>query len=175
MPGSAVVRGDSVTLRTVERDDAAFVQRSSTDPEIRVPLGVRFPRNEAEVESFVEESIEGEDGLSMLVCDGETPAGIVGAKDTNRERPELVFWLVPDYQGRGYGSAAVSLLVDYLFRTFSIAGVTARAFETNRASIGLLESLGFQREGRLRNQRFVDGDHVDVVLYGLLREEWDGN
>jgi RimJ/RimL family protein N-acetyltransferase len=174
MPGRTVVSGDTVALRTVERDDAAFLQRASTDPGIRTPLGVSVPRTEAETEAFVEEVVEGDEGLTFLVGVDERPVGVVAAKRLEDRRPELTYWLVPDEQGHGYGSEAVSLLVDYVFGTFPVAGVFARAFATNDASVGLLESLGFEREGRFRDHRFVDGAGVDVVFYGLLRAEWAG-
>jgi len=33
-------------------------------------------------------------------------------------------------------------------------------------------SLGFTEEGRIRKDRFIDGEYVDTVQYGLLRREW---
>jgi len=50
--------------------------------------------------------------------------------------------------------------------------VGAVAYEDNDASRGLLESLGFSEEGRIRKDRFIDGEYADTIHYGLLREEW---
>ena len=36
----------------------------------------------------------------------------------------------------------------------------------------LLEKLGFHKEGVLRRAWFRDGDWCDIIIYGLLREEW---
>ena len=66
----------------------------------------------------------------------------------------------------------MSLVVDYVFRTFDVPGVGAGVYDYNDASRGLLESLGFTEEARLRRDRFVDGEYRDSVRYGLLREEW---
>ncbi len=38
----------------------------------------------------------------------------------------------------------------------------------------LVERLGFEREGRLREHTFWHGEYHDTLMYGLLREEWDG-
>ena len=38
MPGARIAEGERVTLRTVEREDLAFCQRASANPEIRCPL-----------------------------------------------------------------------------------------------------------------------------------------
>jgi ribosomal-protein-alanine N-acetyltransferase len=65
------------------------------------------------------------------------------------------------------------LLVDYAFESHEIRGLQAQAFAPNEGSVGVLENLGFTHEGTLRDARFRDGEYVDVVWYGLLREEWE--
>lgn len=80
--------------------------------------------------------------------------------------------MVPEEHGNGYGKAAVSLVIDYAFRTYDAPAIGAGAFAFNDASRGLLESLGFAEEGRRRKFMFIDGKHRDIVQYGLLREEW---
>ncbi|HMB50636.1 MAG TPA: GNAT family protein, partial [Natronoarchaeum rubrum] len=67
---------------------------------------------------------------------------------------------------------ALSLVVDYLFRTYDAPAVGAGVFAFNDASRGLLESLGFEEEGRVRKDRFIDGAYRDRIVYGLLREDW---
>ena len=44
----------------------------------------------------------------------------------------------------------------------------------NLASCRLLEKLGFQREGVLRNRWRVGGEFSDSVIFGLLRHEYVG-
>jgi ribosomal-protein-alanine N-acetyltransferase len=72
----------------------------------------------------------------------------------------------------GYGKEAVALVVEYVFRTFDIHGIGAAAYDFNAAFCGLLESLGFTKEGREREARFIDGEYRDAVQHGLLRREW---
>lgn len=166
--------GERVSLRPVERDDAAFLQRSSTDPRIRVPLGANEPWNAHQTESFIEEVVEKGDGVSFVVeADGE-PIGLVAVKSLEPVRPELVYWFLPEHHGQGYGTEAVGLLVDHVFETYDCHGVSAGAFETNPGSQALLRKLGFSEEGRLREDRFSGGEYVDLVNFGLLRREWAG-
>ncbi|SEO85711.1 Protein N-acetyltransferase, RimJ/RimL family [Halogranum amylolyticum] len=172
---TTVVAGDRVSLRPVERDDAAFLQRSTTDPEIRIPLGSTSPSNEHETESFIEEVIESDDGVSLLVEADEKRIGLVATKSLDPARPELVYWFAPEYHGDGYGTEAVGLFVDYLFRTVDCHGLHARVFAFNGGSRGVLERLGFAEEGRFREARFVDGAYVDVVHFGLLRRDWESS
>jgi ribosomal-protein-alanine N-acetyltransferase len=184
MPGALVSQGDRVTLRTVEADDLGFVQRASANPEVRVPIGNPV-RSRGRLEDAREDRDEGE-GEGFLVCLEDDPdpgqpdegsverIGQVMVDDVSYRRPDLGYWLAPEYHGEGYGKAAVALVVEFVFRSYDHPAVGAVAYEFNDASRGLLESLGFEEEGRIRRDRFVDGEYVDTYVYGLLREDWRG-
>ncbi|KTG30833.1 GNAT family N-acetyltransferase [Haloferax profundi] len=173
MTETTVVEGESVALRPVERDDATLLQRSTTDPEIRVPLGAPAPQNHHQATEFIEQTVEESDNIAFVAeVDGEA-IGFVMAEIRDYGRPELVYWLLPEYHGQGYGTDAVECLVDYLFRTVECHGLQAVTFAFNDASRGVLERLGFVKEGRLREAAFVDGSYEDVLRFGLLRSEWE--
>lgn len=186
MPGARIEQGERVTLRTIEREDAEFVQRAHADPKIRYPLGTVTHKNRAQIEDHIEEYIEDDSHAHFLVCldsgdvgpghpdeDETTPIGVVNVTHIDWDRPMLAYWLVPDQHGEGYGKEAVALVVEYVFRTVDTHGVEAHAYDFNAASRGLLESLGFTQEGRTRESRFIDGEYRDSVQYGLLRREWN--
>lgn len=179
MPGARVASGERVTLRTVEREDVSFLQRGN-NPELRVPMGSPIRTLDRIEESFEETSddkflvcLDGEDaGPGQVDADDIRRIGFVSVEDADWKRPELAYWLVPDVHGEGYGREAISLAIDYAFRTYEAPAVGGGAFAFNDASRGLLESLGFAEEGRRRKFMFVDGEHRDMVQYGLLRREW---
>lgn len=181
VPGDRVTHDEQrgVSLRTVEPEDAQFLQQSHTRPEVRVPLGSQISAVH-ELRDRIE-SDDTDDGFVVCVGDTGTPppdpdevtrVGLVTVTDADWRRPELGYWLVPEHHGEGNGKAAVGLLVDWVFRTYDHPAVGAVAYAFNDASRGLLESLGFEREGTIRRDRFVDGEYVNTVHYGLLREDW---
>ena len=184
MPGPVAERGERVTFRTVERDDAALQQRATTDPRLRFLLGMDQPRTEDEARDLVENRSERDTTLSFVVClddgdapdghpdDDTTPIGMVHAFGTDGERAHLAYWLLPDHHEEGYGREAAALLVDTVFRDHDVHSVGAGAFAHNDASRGLLESLGFTQERRKREAAYADGEYRDFVDYGLLRREW---
>lgn len=179
MPGALVAAGERVALRTSEPEDVPFEQRNVANPALRVPIGQPVVSREAMAGG--DES----DGDHFVVCRESDPVpgdpgedvtrlGKVNVTDADWRRPELGYWIAPEHQGAGYGREAVALAIDYAFATYDHPGVEARVFDFNDASIGLLESLGFEREGCLRNRRFVDGAYRDTLWYGLAREDWAG-
>lgn len=181
MPGARITSGERVTLRTPESEDVSFVQRASANPEVRYPIGNPLRNREAI-------DVDYDEGDHFLVCvdDDAGPGapeedevrriGQVDVTDASWRRPTLGYWLVPEVHGEGYGTEAVSLVVDFVFRTHDHPAVGAEVYEFNEASRRLLESLGFEEEGRIRRDRFIDGRYVDTLQYGLLREDWrDGS
>ena len=181
MPGPVFLTGDRVTLRPVEREDLRFVQRCMTVPRVWRPALDVDPTNDEQVSEFFEDVLSGDDGVRCLACDGETPLGIVtltesqyGPDETSRARSaELAYWFSPEHHEQGFGSDAAARMVQYAFEDRNLRRLQARAGSFNDASVGLLESLGFEREGTLREAAWFRGDYHDMYWYGLLREEWE--
>lgn len=177
MPGARVRSGQRVTLRTVESEDVPFLQRGLTNSEIRYPMGNPI-RSQQQIKAGGDEGSD-----QFIVCldeagpgqpdEGEIERiGWAAATDVDYKRPELGYWLVPEVHGQGYGREAISLVVEFAFREYDTPAVGAEAYDFNDASRGLLESLGFVEEGRRHKFMFVDGEHRDMIQYGILREEW---
>lgn len=66
------------------------------------------------------------------------------------------------------------LACGYAFRERRLNKVHEGVYAVNPASARVLEKVGFQQEGTLRQHAFVDGEYVDVLYYGLLAEEFEG-
>lgn len=89
---------------------------------------------------------------------------------TNR-RAELGFMLSRGHWGRGLMREALERLLDFGFRDLGLHRLEADTDPGNTASNGLLERLGFRREGLLRQRWFVHGQWADTVYWGLLGSE----
>jgi len=181
MPGPVFLEGDEVTLRPVEAEDADVVQRWMNDERVWRPALDVNPTNRVQWEGFFEDVLSGEDGVHCLACDGDEPMGLVsltgsryGPSETSRARgAELAYWFGPEHHGQGYASDAAARLVQYAFEDRNLRRLYAQVGEFNDASVGLLESLGFVREGTLREAAWFRGEYHDVLSYGLLRAEWE--
>ncbi|WP_138796431.1 GNAT family N-acetyltransferase [Halostella sp. PRR32] len=175
MPGATFLAGDRVDLRTVEEDDLEFLRDHSNDPAIRRPMTFDTPTNlEQQRDRF--DDMYADDDAGFLACVDGDPVGYVMLfhVDDSAGHAEIAYWTTPDAQGDGYTTEAVALLVDYAFDERRLHRLRARALESNAASRGLLEKLGFTEEGVQRDETFVSGEYVDTHFYGLLESEWDG-
>lgn len=173
MPGGIYVRGDRLDLRTVEPEDYAFLTEHANDPAIRTWVPAPTPISEDEMAAFVEDD---DRSTPFLPCRDGDPVGLVFLfhVEPERDHAELGYWIAPDEQEAGYATEAADLCLAHAFEDRGLHKVIARVFEGNDASMHVLEKLGFEREGRLRENDYLRGEHRDAVLFGVLDHEWRG-
>jgi [ribosomal protein S5]-alanine N-acetyltransferase len=87
-------------------------------------------------------------------------------------RAELGYWLAAGAWGRGFATEAAHRAVDFGFRELGLARVYAQVLAGNRASLRVLDKLGMVNEGVKRQHVSKARRLHDVVLYGVLRDEW---
>ncbi len=87
---------------------------------------------------------------------------------------EIGYRLHPDHQRQGITFEACHRLLTWMFRSIRVRKVIAHCVPENVASWRLMEKLGMQREGILRQHSTLHGAWIDEYLYGLLAHEWQG-
>ncbi len=80
----------------------------------------------------------------------------------------------PDYLGGGYGTDALTLLIDYCFNWLDMRKVWLVTMSLNVRVMRQMEKVGFKLEVRQREGTYANGQLADVVMYGLMRDEWPG-
>lgn len=79
------------------------------------------------------------------------------------------------WQGKGYGTDAMKTLIDFIFQYIAVQKIKLQVFSFNQAAIRSYEKCGFTKEGTLRQEIFRFGTFHDILLFGLLRSEWEKN
>jgi RimJ/RimL family protein N-acetyltransferase len=79
-----------------------------------------------------------------------------------------------DNFGQGYGTEAITLLIQYGFNDLNLERIYLHVFRSNERAIHVYEKKGFVQEGILRRAAYIDGKYVDVVIMGLLKAEYHG-
>jgi len=77
-----------------------------------------------------------------------------------------------DHQRKGYARTAIQMVLRYYFEELRYQKVTVAIHADNLGSIALHEGLGFVLEGTLRRMFFTRGGYVDLLYFGLTKEEW---
>ena len=87
-------------------------------------------------------------------------------------RAGLGYALMPEHWGKGLAKEAATLAISYGFLELGLHRIEADTEPNNLRSNRVLERLGFQREGRLRERFFHPDGIQDSRIFGLLRSEW---
>ena len=87
-------------------------------------------------------------------------------------RAEIGYALSARYWSEGYMSEAVNAIIEFGFREMLLNRVMGRCEVNNIASARVMEKVGMQLEGILRQQLFVKGKYWDLKIYSILREEF---
>ncbi len=99
--------------------------------------------------------------------------GCAGLRDIDREhcQAELGFWIGREWWGHGYAREAASAVVRFGFEQLGLNRICAHHMARNPAAGKVLQHIGMQREGVLRERVRKWGVYEDVVLYAILRED----
>jgi ribosomal-protein-serine acetyltransferase len=82
------------------------------------------------------------------------------------------YWIEAAQQGKGVITRCCATLLDYLFDEMGLHRVEIRCGAGNTRSCAIPERLGFTREGVARQGEWVNDRWVDLVVWGMLEEEW---
>jgi ribosomal-protein-alanine N-acetyltransferase len=171
---------DRVTVRPMRSDDAAaYAAAFNDDPDLGRLLGVEQDPDEEtvrkQVEGQAQRAADGK-GVELAISDPATDA-FWGSVLLHRfhwhdRRCEVGFWVIPSVRGRGVGSRAVALTVSWAMGDLDLLRVEMTTTPENPAVPVLARRLGFTQEGVLRARNIERGQRVDIIWFGVLREEW---
>jgi len=85
-----------------------------------------------------------------------------------RHVSQLTVVVHPGHTGRGYGKALMEYAIDWARKSAGVEKIELRVRSTNYRAIGLYESLGFAREGQLKNRIKLQQGYADDICMALF-------
>ena len=170
--------GQLVRLAAKQPDDNAIFSRWSEDAEYTRLMYFR-PAVPRPPEAFEDKKDRHDDGrhfhftFRTLADDTLIGEGGLGMRWNNQDTWLWIGIGEPDYRGKGYGTDAMRLLVNYAFRELGAYRVGLGVFGFNPRAMHVYEKLGFVHEGVQRESLYRDGQRFDQYSMSLLRPEWD--
>ena len=171
-----VIHTDRLILRTYKETDLDDILLYANDPKWSKYLPVPEPYERSHAVDFIKCQLAS-DPLTLpswAIQHADKVVGGVNVRfDFNNRHGELGYSIAPSVWGQGLTTEAAQKIIDLSFETFpDLKRMTATADAENLGSLRVLEKVGMKREGLLRQHRLTHGKFVDVVMCGLLREEW---
>jgi RimJ/RimL family protein N-acetyltransferase len=177
---TSLLEGSRVKLVPLNSADTALIARWQQDTSYLrlLDANAAYPKSESQVGEWIREGQRGREhflfGIRVLLSDDLI--GFLELGDvmwTHRNSWLTIAIGESEYRGRGYGSEALGLALDFAFRELNLHRVQLTVFSYNDAAIHVYEKLGFQREGVYREFLERDGQRFDMYLYAILKHEWD--
>jgi len=179
MTNATKLSGKRVLLRNFQLSDAAAVQklagnRAVADNRMSIPHPYEDGMAEQWISTLAPKISRGE--LASFAVTKLSSGELIGAIslriDRESNRAALSYWIGEPYWGVGYCTEAASIIVKYGFDILQLNRIYATHLLRNSASGRVLQKIGMCLEGKQRQHRVKCGKYEDLVLYGLLREEW---
>ena len=170
-------KGKKVILRPVEKTDAIHMYQYINDPEVSQFLGRVNLMTLAEEEEWVLNGAKATHTnivVAIEVINGPF-IGTMGLHHINWVNQTAITGTCignKDFQGKGYGTDAKMLLLDYAFNTLGLRKICSGAFASNVKSIAFNQRCGYKIEGRLKKQFYRNGTYHDEVLLAVFRKDW---
>ena len=172
--------GDRVRLRAYTKDDLpkarSYLNASGVGDMMRP--GIVFPLRPEDEDKWYENLDANSDkqyGFAIERKEDKQYLGGCGVQgiDAKNRFAMIGIFLGNEHCGKGYGTDALRVLIDFCFKEINLNKVKLDVFSFNKRAVSCYEKLGFKTEGVLRQEVFRDGSYHDAIVMGLLRTEWE--
>jgi [ribosomal protein S5]-alanine N-acetyltransferase len=174
------LRAPRLTLRTLTEADVADVLAVFSDPLVLRYWDGPLITTQQDAMQYIDRIHHGFRRRELMqwgIADAATDAVIGTCTLTHlsitHERAEVGFALRQTRWGQGFGSEAVTAAINFGFEVLGLHRIEADVDPRNERSLRLLERLGFQREGHLRERYYMNGERQDAVMMAVLRADWN--
>jgi ribosomal-protein-alanine N-acetyltransferase len=171
-------KGQHVYLRHPTREDTdEFLTMVKESKGLHRPWV--YPPNSAKAFGQYADRSDSERNFRCLICHRSTEAIVGSASLTEIVRgvfqsAYLGFYGHVRYSGQGFMKEGLRLLLRSAFGKLRLHRVEANVQPENRSSLGLIESLGFLREGYSARYLKIGGRWRDHERWALIAERWRG-
>jgi ribosomal-protein-alanine N-acetyltransferase len=176
-----VLNTERLTLREITLDDAEFWLRNFSDPEVVELTAFEPPKDleaaKQEIQTYCIDLFRSDNGLRWGV-ELNGSSGLIGTLGyykwvkSGGFHAQMGYDLLREFRRKGIMKEAMTAAIDYGFQHMQLNRIQIMVDPRNTPSLGLVKSLGFTKEGMLRDSQFFRGRFVDDVVFSLLRREW---
>lgn len=169
--------GARVALRPVLRQDIPHFMRWMNDREMTQYLIAYLPVMEGDEEEWLE-GLRKKKSTDVVLAITLTSGAIIGVMGLHRiDWKDRTAWTGAfigerKYWGKGYGTEAKMLLLDYAFNTLNLRKICASYIAFNVRSGAYQKKCGYREEGKMKLQHFRNGRYWDEIFMSVFVEDW---
>ncbi len=174
-----MIQGKLINLRPLKESDLDEIMKWINNLEVTKYLSsLIFPVSRLEEEKYLEKMMSKNDEQKNMVIEnmerqyiGQISLVHIDWKNRNAELG-IVIGNKKDW-GKGYGTEAIRMVLDYGFYQMNLNSIYLWVFEYNPRGIRCYEKCGFKKDGTLRKSHFYQGKYHNEILMSILRDEFE--
>jgi ribosomal-protein-alanine N-acetyltransferase len=170
---------ERLILRNITEEDTPFFYNQFSDPQVTEYLMDEPPvADMSEAKAIVDYYLdpEGKNHNRWIIMrkTDQRPIGTCGFHkwDQAHQRAEIGYDLAADCWGQGIMSEALRVAINSGFERMGLNRIDAIVYVGNLRSLALLQKMGFQQEGILREYYYLNDTFYDHMFLGLLCRDW---
>jgi [ribosomal protein S5]-alanine N-acetyltransferase len=177
---SLLLETQRLILREFRQTDWQAVYEYRSDPEVARYMDFR-PNTEQESKIFISVALANQKAQPRqsfnFALEKRTDNRLIGScmlRITGIENKEgdIGYILNRRYWNQGYITEAAARVISFGFEQLGLHRIYSTCYPANIASYRVMEKIGMQREGCLREVRFIKDTWCDSLLYSILEQEW---
>ena len=170
------IDGERLYLSPVNPDDFEIYTKWIHDPEVSNNIGSNDQNFSLIKErELLEEFAKDNTIFSIISKENDNIIGNISLfqiHNTNRHCEIGIFIGDPNYRNNGYGHEALRLLLDHGFNQLNMNSIMLRVFEYNVRAVKCYEKVGFKHAGRIRQNKYLNGEYHDTLIMDILKSEF---
>lgn len=176
-----MLEGTRVKLGPIKREYIDSFLKWFNDPEIIQYLAAYLPMTRMAEETWMENLKDRDDTIRFSIVipqeDGsEKLIGNCGLHNIDWKNRVAEVGIVigeKEFQGKGFGTEAMELLLEYAFNTVNLNRIELYTYSFNERAQKSYNKVGFVEEGRKRKFLWLKGKYHDAIIMGILAEDWN--
>ena len=172
------IYGDRVILRGVEESDIEMLRDMMNDPDTEhMTVGHHFPQSKAAQAQWFAHFSNDEKNQRWIIEVRESgeAIGLIAITDIDWKSRDATYGIklkANGPRGKGYASDSELAMMRFVFEEMGLHRLSSSVLAYNAASIRMTENCGAKREGLKRKAVFKGGKWHDLILYGVLYEDF---
>ena len=174
-----LISGKEISLRLIRDTDIEEYYKNgfkSIDKEVQLYTGTKHIPTEESIIFYVNEIIEDESRYDFLIINREGKIigeSVINEIDTDNMSGHFRICLFDSKNfGQGMGTEATKITLKFGFEELNLHRIELEVFSFNERGYRAYRRVGFVEEGRKREAVFIEGKHHDIIMMGILRDEF---
>jgi len=170
------IRGKRIILREQREEDVPFYTYWFNQPQVMFQCGFEKPTTEEEMKTCITVNHKSKDSVWFTITDLD--GNLIGETGLLRMFPawhqtDLTI-IIPHeaHQGKGYGTEAIRLLMDYAFGDLGFHRLAIGVVGFNTDALRFYKKNGFKKEGIQEDGYYYHYEYHNFIMMRILKEEF---